>query len=99
MTDWSGSTGDGRDLGDGTVELPAVTGGGEDLMTRREVAYKFGVVSATVKNWARSSAVALTEISDGQGRPRYRRVEVEALFESGFRGFESRSAASRLRRK
>jgi transposase len=68
-----------------------------DLMTRREVAYKFGVTTATVKNWARSGKVALTEVQDG-GRPRYRRTEVDALFESGFRGFESRSAASRLRR-
>ena len=99
MTDWSGSTGDGRDLGDGTVELPAVTGGGEDLMTRREVAYKFRVHSATVKNWSRSNKVALTEVKDDQDRPRYRRSEVEALFESGFRGFESRSAASRLRKR
>jgi transposase len=67
-------------------------------MTRREVAYKFGVTTATVKNWARSGKVALTEVQDGDGRPRYRRAEVDALFESGFRGFESRSAASRLRR-
>lgn len=71
----------------------------EGLMTRREVAYRFRVHSATVKNWARSSAVALTEVKDGQGRPRYRRAEVEALFGSGFRGFEPRSAASRLRRR
>ena len=69
-----------------------------DLMTRREVACKFGVTSATVKNWARSGKVALTEVQGGDGRPRYRRAEVDALFESGFRGFESRSAASRLRR-
>ena len=86
---------------DDAAELPAVADGdgGENLMTRREVAYKFGVHSATVKNWARSSAVTLTEVKDGQDRPRYRRSEVEALFESGFRGFESRSAASRLRRR
>jgi len=69
----------------------------DDLMTRREVASRFGVTTATIKNWARSSAVALTEVPDGQGKPRYRRAEVDALFESGFRGFESRSAASRLR--
>jgi transposase len=69
-----------------------------DLMTRREVAYKFGVTSATIKNWARSSKVALTEVPGGDGRPRYRRAEVQALYDSGFRGFESRSAASRLRR-
>ena len=69
-----------------------------DLMTRREVAYKFGVTSATIKNWARSGKVALTEVQRGDGRPRYRRAEVDTLFQSGFRGFESRSAASRLRR-
>ncbi len=72
---------------------------GEDVMTRREVAYLFGVTSSTVKNWARSERVALTEVPGDQGRPRYRRAEVEALHASGFRGFESRSAASRLRRR
>ena len=72
----------------------------EDLLTRREVAYKFGVTSATIKNWARSQQVALTEVPGGeQGRPRYRRAEVQALWDSGFRGFETRSAASRLRRR
>jgi hypothetical protein len=71
----------------------------DDLMTRREVAYKFGVHSATVKNWARSAQVALTEVRDGEGRRRYRRTEVELLYASGFRGFETRSAASRLRRR
>ena len=70
----------------------------DDLMTRKQVAYKFGVTTATVKNWARSGKVALTEVQGGDGRPRYRRAEVDALFESGFRGFESRSAASRLRK-
>lgn len=73
---------------------------GEDLMTRKQVAYKFQVTTATIKRWARSEQVALTEIPGGeQGRPRYRRAEVEALYASGFRGFESRSAASRLRRR
>lgn len=71
----------------------------DDLMTRKQVAYKFGVTSATVKNWARSGKVALTEVQGGGGRPRYRRAEVEALYDSGFRGFESRSAASKLRRQ
>jgi transposase len=71
----------------------------DDLMTRREVAYKFGVTTATVKNWARSGKVALTEVQDDNGRPRYRRAEVQALYDGGFRGFESRSAASRLRRQ
>ena len=71
----------------------------DDLMTRREVAYKFGVTSATIKNWARSGKVALTEVPGGDGRPRYRRAQVQALYDSGFRGFESRSAASLLRRQ
>jgi transposase len=70
----------------------------DELMTRKQVAYKFGVTSATIKNWARSGKVALTEVQGGDGRPRYRRAEVDVLFESGFRGFESRSAASRLRK-
>jgi DNA-directed RNA polymerase specialized sigma24 family protein len=80
------------------VAVVVATLAGEELMTRREVAYRFGVTTATVKNWARSKKVALTEVHDDQGKPRYRRTEVDALFESGFRGFESRSAASRLRR-
>lgn len=74
-------------------------GNGGGLMTRREVAQMFGVTSATVKNWARSGRVALTEVDDDDGKPRYRRTEVELLFASGFRGFESRSAASRLRKR
>ena len=71
----------------------------DDLMTRREVGAVFGVTSATVKNWARSERVALTEVPCEDGRPRYRRAEVEALYEAGFRGFESRSLASKLRRR
>ena len=98
MTDRSNDTDDGRHLSDDNVELSA-TADDEDLMTRREVGTMFGVVSATVKNWARSNTVALTELKDDQGRPRYRRAEVEALFRSGFRGFESRSVSSRLRKR
>ena len=71
----------------------------DDLMTRREVAYMFGVHSATIKNWARSKQVALPEVQDEDGRPRYRRGEVQALYDAGFRGFESRSAASKLKLK
>jgi phage terminase Nu1 subunit (DNA packaging protein) len=71
----------------------------DDLMTRREVASLFGVVSPTVKNWARNERVALTEIRDDQDKPKYRRAEVKALYASVFRGFESRSTASRLRRR
>jgi hypothetical protein len=79
-----------------------VSGAGDELLTRRQVAYKFSVTSSTIKNWARSERVALTEVpgtAEDQGRPRYRRSEVEALWASGFRGFETRSAASRLRRR
>jgi len=52
-----------------------------ELMTRREVAYLFGVTSNLVARWARSGR--LTEIHDENGRPRYRRPEVEALHRSG----------------
>jgi hypothetical protein len=69
---------DGRKLDD-TVELAPVTDNDEDLMTRCEVASRFRVHSATVKNWARSNAVALTAVHDDQGKPRYRRSEVQAL--------------------
>lgn len=74
---------------------------GGDMMTRPEVAKLFRVTSVTIKRWAASDAVALTEVPCGsaQGRPGYRRAEVQALYDSGFRGFESRSAASRLRRR
>lgn len=71
----------------------------EELMTRAQVARKFGVTTATVKDWVRNSQVALTEDKDSESRPRYSRTEVELLYASGFRGFESRSTASRLRRK
>jgi hypothetical protein len=76
---------DGRDLGDDHVELSALTGNGEDLMTRREVAVKFGVTSKLVGGWARRKPPVLTEVRDIDGRPRYRRAEVEALYASGFR--------------
>jgi hypothetical protein len=82
--------GDGRDLGDEAVELPAVTGDGEDLMTRSEVAMKFGVTSQLVGGWARRTPPVLTEVRDADGRPRYRRTEVEALYASRFRGGRQR---------
>jgi hypothetical protein len=59
---------------------------GEDLMTRREVAVKFGVTSELVGGWARRTPPVLTEVRDAEGRPRYRKAEVEALYASGFRG-------------
>ena len=59
-------------------------GSAGDLMTRREVAYKFRVTSAAVATWARRNV--LPEVRDEQGRPRYRRADVEDLYASGFRG-------------
>jgi len=54
-----------------------------DLMTRREVAYMFGVTSAAVATWARRGRLA--ETRDEAGRPRYRRADVEELFRAGIR--------------
>ena len=54
----------------------------EDLMTRKQVAYLFGVTSAAVAAWARRGR--LPEVRNEAGRPRYRRADVEALFQSGF---------------
>ena len=61
----------------------AVTGGpaaaeGEDLMTRRQVAMLFRVTSAVVATWARRGR--LPEVRNSDGRPRYRRGDVEQLF-------------------
>jgi hypothetical protein len=64
-------------------ELTSAPAAGE-LMTRREVAYLFSVTSATVAQWARSGKLA--EIRGEDGRPRYRRPEVEALHRSRFGG-------------
>jgi hypothetical protein len=51
--------------------------GGEDLMTRSEVASLFGVTSAAVATWARRGR--LPEVRNEASRPRYRRTDVEAL--------------------
>jgi predicted site-specific integrase-resolvase len=48
-----------------------------DLMTRRQVASRFGVTSAAVALWARRGRLA--EVRNEAGRPRYRRADVEAL--------------------
>jgi hypothetical protein len=56
----------------------------EDLMTRRQVAFLFRVTSQAVVRLARRGR--LTEVRDADGRPRYRRAEVEELFRSSFRG-------------
>ena len=54
---------------------------GEDLMTRGQVASLFRVTSAVVATWARRGR--LPEVRNEAGRPRYRRADVEALFQSG----------------
>jgi hypothetical protein len=53
---------------------------GEDLMTRREVAFLFRATSQAVAAWARRGR--LTEVRNSEGKPRYRRAEVEELFGS-----------------
>jgi predicted site-specific integrase-resolvase len=50
-------------------------------MTRRQVASLFRVTSAVVATWARRGR--LPEVRNEAGRPRYRRADVEALFQSG----------------
>ena len=60
---------------------------GEDLMTRRQVALLFRRTSQTVAAWARRGR--LTEVRNSEGKPRYRRAEVEELFRSGLIGGES----------
>ncbi len=69
-------------------ELAAPVAAAGELMTRREVAYMFGVTSAAVAAWARSGRLA--ELRGQDGRPRYRRAEAEALHRSGFPGRRSR---------
>ncbi len=56
---------------------------GEDLLTRRQVASLFRVTSAVVAKWAQRGR--LPEVRNEAGRPRYRRADVEALFQSGVR--------------
>jgi len=56
---------------------------GEDLLTRRQVAYMFRVTSAVVASWARRGR--LPEVRNEAGRPRYRRADVDALFQTGMR--------------
>jgi hypothetical protein len=70
----------------------------DEWMTRREVAYRFAVASVTVKNWAKSPRVALTEFKDDEGKPRYKRSQVEALYATGFVGLAQKSDYSKLRR-
>ena len=56
-------------------------------MTRRQVAFLFRVTSQAVAAWARRGR--LTEVRNSEGKPRYRRAEVEELFRSVFNGGES----------
>jgi hypothetical protein len=69
-----------------------------EWMTRREVAYRFAVASVTIKNWAKSPKVALTEYTGEDKKPRYKRSEVEALRATGFVGLAQKSDYSKLRR-
>ena len=50
-------------------------------MTRRQVASVFGVTSAAVATWARRGR--LPEVRNEDGRPRYRRADVQALARTG----------------
>ena len=56
-------------------------------MTRRQVAFFFRVTSQAVAAWARRGR--LSEVRNAEGKPRYRRAEVEELFRSVFTGRES----------
>jgi predicted site-specific integrase-resolvase len=61
----------------------SISDAGDELMTRRQVAYLFRDTSAAVAKWARRGL--LPEVRNGAGRPRYRRADVEGLLRSGFR--------------
>ena len=56
-------------------------------MTRRQVAFLFRVTSQAVAAWARRGR--LTEVRNAEGKPRYRRADVEELFRSASSGGES----------
>jgi hypothetical protein len=59
----------------------------EDLMTRRQVAFLFRVTSQAVVRLARRGR--LTEVRNSEGKPRYRRAEVEELFRNSVSRGES----------
>jgi predicted site-specific integrase-resolvase len=63
-----------------------------DLMTRRQVACMFGVTSATVATWPRRGVLA--EVRNEDGRPRYRRSDVEQLFRAGIQRRPRRPTAA-----
>ena len=55
----------------------------DELMTRREVAAMFSTTSQVVAYWVRRGK--LPEVRTASGKPRYRRADVQALWDSGFR--------------
>lgn len=55
----------------------------DELMTRREVAEMFRTTPQVVAYWARRKT--LPEVRTANGKPRYRRADVQALWDSGFR--------------
>ena len=55
----------------------------EELMTRREVAAMFSTTCQVVTYWAQRGT--LNEVRTADNKPRYRRSEVQALWNSGFR--------------
>ena len=57
----------------------------EDLMTRQQVAELFRTSPQVVAYWARRNPPRLTEVRTANGKPRYRRADVQALWDSGFR--------------
>jgi hypothetical protein len=57
----------------------------DELMTRREVAAMFSTTSQVVRYWAHKRKPLLTEVRTAEGKPRYRRSEVQALWDSGYR--------------
>jgi predicted site-specific integrase-resolvase len=64
--------------------MTSMTGSGtDDLMSRRQVAYVFGVSLPAVAKWARCGL--LLEVRNEVGRPRYRCADVEELRHTGIR--------------
>ena len=55
----------------------------EDLMTRKQVAELFHTTYQIVTYWAQRGK--LTEVRTADNKPRYRRADVQALWDSGFR--------------
>ena len=70
--------GERRTAGGDCEREPPAAAEDEDLMTRRQVAMLVRVTSAVVATWARRGR--LPEVRNSDGRPRYRRGDVEQLF-------------------